>query len=149
MAEKNTPLKDIPKEKFEFANTENKISDKKFDTKPIGYMKDAWLRFKKNKASVAAAIIILFIVLYAIFAPLLIGYDATFMDVNYAKKGPRNVTLRQIGIADGGTTRDFSERALVRARRFPSKRGREAIISLFSKSRTKETSTDGPSIRQK
>lgn len=115
MAEKNTPLKDIPKEKFEFANTENKISDKKFDTKPIGYMKDAWLRFKKNKASVAAAIIILFIVLYAIFAPLLIGYDATFMDVNYAKKGPRNVTLRQIGIADGGTTRDFSERALVRA----------------------------------
>ena len=115
MAEKNTPLKDIPKEKFEFANTENKISDKKFDTKPIGYMKDAWLRFKKNKASVAAAIIILFIVLYAIFAPLLIGYDATFMDVNYKNKGPRNVTLRQIGIADGGTTRDFSERALVRA----------------------------------
>lgn len=37
------------------------------------------------------------------------------MDVNYKNKGPRNVTLRQIGIADGGTTRDFSERALVRA----------------------------------
>ena len=28
-----------------------KLSDKKFSDKPIGYMKDAWIRFRKNKAS--------------------------------------------------------------------------------------------------
>ena len=53
----------IPKEKFEFANTSSKIHDTKFDDKPIGYFKDAWLRFCKSRASVVAAIIILAIIL--------------------------------------------------------------------------------------
>lgn len=105
----------IPKEKFAFANVGEKLSDKKFDTKPIGYFKDAWIRFRKNKASVVAAVIILAIVLYAIFVPLFnFRYDASFMDTYYSKKGPRNLILREIGIADGGMTRDFNERALIK-----------------------------------
>ena len=52
----------IPKEKFEFANVGDRIHDQKFEDKPIGYFKDAWLRFRKNKASIVAAIIIIFIV---------------------------------------------------------------------------------------
>ena len=105
----------IPKEKFAFANVGEKLTDRKFDTKPIGYFKDAWIRFRKNKASVVAAVIILAIVLYAIFVPLFnFRYDASFMDTYYSKKGPRNLILREIGIADGGMTRDFNERALIK-----------------------------------
>ena len=63
MEEKN--IINIPKEKFEFANKGEKLSDTKFDTKPIGYFKDAMIRFRKNRASVVAAIIIALIVLYA------------------------------------------------------------------------------------
>ena len=65
MEEKNLMLEQIPAEKFRFVNQDERIHDKKFDDKPIGYFKDAWLRFKKSKASVVAAIIILLIVLYA------------------------------------------------------------------------------------
>ena len=109
MADKD--YKDIPKEMFEFANVGEKLSDKKLDTKPIGYFKDAWLRFKKNKASVLASVIILIIILYALLVPLFsFRYDVTFMDAYYAKKGPRNTTLRKIGLADGGTEREFSEK---------------------------------------
>ena len=64
MADKE--YKDIPKEMFEFANVGEKLSDKKFDTKPIGYFKDAWLRFRKNRASVFASVIILIIMIVLI-----------------------------------------------------------------------------------
>ena len=106
----------IEKEKFEFVNRGERISDKKFDDKPVGYFKDAWIRFRKNKGSVVAAIIILCIVAFSFLCPLLTtNFDAAFMDVYYAKKPPRNMLLSNIGIADGGTNRDFSEKSLVKA----------------------------------
>ena len=52
----------IPSEKFEFVNSGEKIHDTKFETKPIGYFKDALIRFCKNRASVAAFVIIILIV---------------------------------------------------------------------------------------
>lgn len=61
---------DIPKEKFEFCNNET-LHDKPMETKPVGYLQDAMMRFARNKSSVAAAIIILFLVLFALFAPIL------------------------------------------------------------------------------
>lgn len=113
MAE-NKELKNLPKEKFAFVNTGERISDTKFDDKPIGYFRDAWNRFCKNKASVVASIIIILIVLFALITPLVSSVDATFMDTYYAKKAPRNLFLRQFGIAQGSTTRDFSERGLIK-----------------------------------
>ena len=113
---KNVDYMNIPQEQFEFVNHGERISDKKFEDKPIGYFKDAWIRFRKNKASIVAAIIILLIVLFAFAAPLLTtNFTDTFMDVFYAKKPPRNLTLMNIGIADGGTDRDFSDKGLIKA----------------------------------
>ncbi len=107
---------DIPKEKFELANTGERITDTKFQDKPVGYFKDAFLRFRKNKASIVAALIILAIILYAFLVPLLnFNYDASFLDAYYAKKGPRNEFLSQFGIADGGIDRTFNERGLIAA----------------------------------
>ena len=116
MMNKNVDYNNIPKEEFEFVNHGERISDKKFDDKPIGYFKDAWLRFRKNKASIVAAVIIICIVAFAFVTPLLItNYDDQFMDVYYAKKPSRNLILMNLGIADGGTDRDFSERGLIKA----------------------------------
>ena len=100
----------IPLEKFEFVNQGERISDQKFEDKPIGYFKDAWIRFRKNKGSIVASIIIIVIVLYALLAPVFTtNFNQTFLDVFYAKKPPRNLLLKKIGIADGGTGRQFSE----------------------------------------
>ena len=104
-------LKNIPKEKFEFADRGDISHDKKFDTKPIGYFKDAWLRFCKNKASVVAAVIIVIIILYALITPLC-GIPE-FMDTYYARMAPRNIALSSIGIAQGGATNDYNERTLI------------------------------------
>jgi len=113
---KNVDYNSIPREKFTFVNRGERISDKKFDDKPVSYFKDAWIRFRKNKASIVAAIIILLIILYSVVAPLLtVNFDHTFMDVYYAKKPPRNVALSSIGIADGATNRSFEEKGLIKA----------------------------------
>lgn len=117
MSQDNKKLQPIPKEKFEFANTGERLTDKKFDDKPISYFKDAWLRFRRNKASIGAAIIILLIIAFAVLAPVVnMGrYDSQFLDPYYAKMGPRNLTLSKIGIAEGTVQRDFNERGYLLA----------------------------------
>ena len=112
--ENNKNINNFPAEKFEFANTGKRISDKKFDDKPIGYFKDAWIRFRKNKASVVATGIIIFIVLYALLMPLFnSNYDSSFMDVYYSKKGPKITWMAQNwGIMNGGVSRDGTDRNL-------------------------------------
>lgn len=106
----------IPPEKFEFVHSGERIADKKFEDKPIGYFKDAWIRFRKNHASVVATIIIICIVLFAFLTPIFnTRYNARFMDSYYAQKAPRALALRPLGIFDGGTTRTFSEKGLIKA----------------------------------
>lgn len=104
----------IPKEKFQFVNTGDHISDVKFDDKPIGYLRDAWNRFCRNKASVVAAIIILCIVLYAFIVPMVSNMSPTFMDTYYAKKAPRVTFFRQFGLLDGGVKRDMTEQGMIK-----------------------------------
>lgn len=67
----------IPKEKFEFASQGDMIHDKKLQTKPVGYFKDAFRRFCKNKGAVVAAIVVIILVLFAIFGPLCINSNYT------------------------------------------------------------------------
>lgn len=80
----------IPKEKFAFANDGDRITDKKLDTKPIGYFKDAFIRFRKNKSSVAAAIIILILFVYAIVAPAVSNYTISDRDGYYKNLLPKS-----------------------------------------------------------
>ena len=102
----------IPAEKFRFVNQDERIHDRKFDDKPIGYFKDAWLRFKKSKASVVAAIIILLIILYSFLCPLLVtAHSSTFMANLYAKKPGRVEWVKEhLGFLDGGVNHSYSER---------------------------------------
>ena len=111
---KELNINSIPKEKFEFANTGEKIRDQKFEDKPIGYFRDAWNRFCKNKASIVAAIIILCIVLFAIIVPFFnASGTGTTADTRYMKKTPRNLALSKIGIATGYNKDKFRDTALI------------------------------------
>ena len=87
----------IPKEKFNFVQNDRAIQDVKFDTKPIGYFKDAWLRFKKNKSSLAAAYIIIFLLLFAILGQTFSRYEVTYKDGYYSKTLPKNNALLWTG----------------------------------------------------
>ena len=55
----------IPAEKFQFVQQNQALHDERIKTKPIGYFKDAWLRFVRNKSAVVAFALILILVLAA------------------------------------------------------------------------------------
>lgn len=84
-----------------FVQTDDKIYDQIFEGKPIGFFRDAWMRFKQNKASVVAAIIILFIVLMAIFAPMFAPYGYREQHTSFGILPPRIPVLEKLGICDG------------------------------------------------
>lgn len=115
MAENDNKALHLSKESFSFVHSGEKISDKVFEDKPVGYLKDAWRRFRKNQASVIAAVIIIAIILYAFVVPLVSPLSSRFMDSYYSKKAPRSRLFQSMGFMDGGVKRDFSEKSLVKA----------------------------------
>ncbi len=103
----------IPKEKFEYAGLDGKIHGQRLEDKPIGYFKDAWLRFRRNKASIFAAIIIIAIILFSLLVPLFsFNYDSSFMDTYYAKNGPRISWLARYGAARGNVEEKVNHRRM-------------------------------------
>lgn len=49
--------------------------------KPMTYLQDAWRRFCKNKVALTAAVLLLLMILFVIFAPLLSPYDFAEQDL--------------------------------------------------------------------
>lgn len=105
----------IDKEKFEFADKHDLSHDKKLDTKPIGFFRDAVNRFAKNKSSVVAAYIILFLIIYAIVGPFL--FDANYQKsyttdnglIRYKELTPRIELFEGTGFWDGSKKVDVSQ----------------------------------------
>lgn len=104
--------KNVKDERFTFAHENIKLHDHKLETKARGYFADAFFRFTRNKASVTASIIIGLILLFALFVPILTPTSVqTIMDPYYAKKGPRNTILYNIGV-NGSQSKVLTDRAL-------------------------------------
>lgn len=81
---------EIPKEKFAFIHKDERIHDEKLQTKSISYLGDAWLRFRKNKSSVVAFCLIVFLLLFAIITPFVSPYTVQFRDGYYKSVLPKN-----------------------------------------------------------
>ena len=101
---KNTNnFESIPQEKFEFVQMDARLHDSKIETKFRSFFADAMLRFRKNKSSVVAAWILLFLVIFSILAPAISPYKITDKDklfVNFPSYVPAVAELGW-GIMDG------------------------------------------------
>ena len=74
---------ELDKKKFRYVGGERKQSEQQLVGEPIGYFKDAWLRFSKNKASLVALGIIASLALFSLFAPLFSPYTVAYQDEYY------------------------------------------------------------------
>ena len=74
----------IDKNKFVLVNAKDQHQDKPLKTKEIGYYKDSWNRFKKNKGAFVAFYIIAFILLFVGIGPSLKSYDLPRTQPNLA-----------------------------------------------------------------
>ena len=94
-------LKSIPKEKFVFVRQDSSLDDSILQTKPVGYFKDAMIRFATNKGSVVCFFIILILFLYALFAPVFSPYKINSKDSYYSYVLPKNNLFAKSGFWDG------------------------------------------------
>ena len=81
----NKKYESLPASAFELVPEEGRMHDKKLESKPIGYFRDAFNRFCKNKSSVVAAIIILILFMFAVFVPIFCEnkYTRALTDTDY------------------------------------------------------------------
>ncbi len=97
------------KDKFKFAHNEERIHDTKFETKQVSYLRDCLRRFVKNKSSVVGFFLILIIVLFGIFEPIVdnknhVNYSDFpngFQDVHYSYVLPKLEVFEGTGFWDG------------------------------------------------
>ena len=121
----------ISSEKFVFHSTGDNLHDKKLDTKPVTYFRDALNRFAKNKASIVAAVIIAILVLFALIGPLCSTYTVAYEDASYAYVLPKNNLFRNLGIPfwDGGQNKEVNEVTYEQFRAIQIETRREVIMN--------------------
>ena len=130
----NKNYEHISPEKFEFAQKDAMLHDEKFKTKARGSFADAMIRFKKNKSSVVAAYIIGFLVLFALFAPMISKYTVYNKDnvyVNFAPYIP-SIAKKGWGIFDGAyTLNSQSEQQLSNLHAIGTETGMDPVIKIL------------------
>ncbi len=101
MREYDKKHENIDPKEFEFVQRDEKIYDKRFETKPIGYFKDAMIRFSKNKTNVVATIILAILILFSILVPIVTSKNYSKLEDQLQFLPPRVPLLEKIGIYDG------------------------------------------------
>ncbi|MBR5257425.1 MAG: ABC transporter permease [Clostridia bacterium] len=74
---------------FELVQSNIRITDKKLETKPTTFFKDAFRRFCKNKSSIVAAFILAILILLTIFVPVLSTSNITNVNVTERMLAPK------------------------------------------------------------
>ena len=133
----------IPAEKFAFVTDVDRTHDKRFETKPVGYFRDAFNRFKKNKASLVAAIIIIVLLLYALIGPLLFSqeYQDSYLEnkkmlVNYKELKPK--LFGGGGFWDGSTTSEYAEVGYWKLKAIAQETGYNPVMKVLSERTTSD-----------
>ena len=100
--------KKIQDPRFSFVQQDKKLVDSKMETKRIGFFADAMYRFSRNKGSIVAAAILMFMILFSIITPFCTGYTATEADSYYTNCLPKAFSDAG-GFWDGSEKRTVSE----------------------------------------
>ena len=94
-------LENLSAADFVMVQEGEQIMDEKFQTKPIGFLKDAMIRLSKSSVAVVSFTLIVLIILSALIVPLLTGYGYNEQNVNCKNMPPKIQGLEKLGIADG------------------------------------------------
>ena len=94
-------LPEIPKDMLQYAQKDEVLYDANPETISRGFFKDALVRLRKNKASIAAFWILCFIAFMAIFGPDMNEYTFSQQFSDYTNMPPRVQFLEDFGIFDG------------------------------------------------
>ena len=112
-------LIDLPESDFQMVQSEE-IHDEKFQTKPIGFFKDAMIRLSKSAVAVTSFTIIVLIILSSLIVPNITGYGYRQQNIAAKDLPPRIPLLEDIGIAAGTRVlKNRKKEALSDPKRYP------------------------------
>ena len=112
-------LIDLPESDCQMVQSEE-IHDEKFQTKPIGFFKDAMIRLSKSAVAVTSFTIIVLIILSSLIVPNITGYGYRQQNIAAKDLPPRIPLLEDIGIADGTRVlKNRKKEALSDPKRYP------------------------------
>lgn len=75
MKEQDFSKFNIKENSFRFVNSDTRIKDKEFKTKPTSFAKDSFRRFCKNKSSIVGAIVLGVLILLSLIVPIVSPYS--------------------------------------------------------------------------
>ena len=135
----------IPLSEFEFVGEEGRLSDKKLETKPIGYYRDVLNRFSRNKSSVVAAFIILFLALYAVIAPIAgrTKYTLSLTDTSYlmyTQLPPKSAALAFLGF-DGQSDATVNAVTYLAYKAMAQETGLDPVVDIYRANYTDPTAS--------
>lgn len=140
-------LMNLDESLFEFAQKDEKITDTKMTTKRIGYFKDAFLRFCRNKSSIVAACIIILLILFAIIVPITskTTYTETLNDNNkdkYSKLLPKISLFEGTGFWDGTKKEEISETKYQKYLASEKETGKKPVVKVLDTYQKRTNFTD-------
>ncbi len=129
-------MSEISKKDFVFSDKGERAYEK-VKVNHRTFARDAWLRFRKNRSSVAAAIIIALLVLYAILVPIVSPYGTEDKDSVYIGYPPYIEFAAGFGIFDGGTVYESrNEASLGYLNGIKQETGLDPLIKIISENET-------------
>ena len=112
---------------FQLVQSNTRIMDKKLETKPTTFLKDAFRRFCKNKSSIVAAIILAILILLTIFVPIISPYNITNVNVTERMLAPK---LFESGTGFWDGTRDMERVVYDTVNEVPAVSDRYSVAAL-------------------
>lgn len=105
----NEPYERIDPEEFAFIQMDEKLHDRELETKPIGFLKDALIRFCRNRGSVVCFCILFAMVVFAVVTPFVSPYQVSEKDGYYAYALPRLSTRFDLGFWNGCSDKQVNQ----------------------------------------
>ncbi|MDD7388057.1 MAG: ABC transporter permease [Lachnospiraceae bacterium] len=105
----NDAYEHIPAEEFVFVQMNERIHDKELETRPVGFLQDALIRFAHNRGAVVCSGILLVLILFAIITPFVSSYEVSEKDGYYAYVLPRLSSSFDLGFWNGCSKKQINQ----------------------------------------
>ena len=146
---KEQELKEIPQEKFILTPPKQR-GESALKTAPVGYFKDAFRRFQKNKGAMVAAVVLGVLLLFAVFGPFLTPYSVEYKDVNFQYCYPKSRLSEKLGwnFWDGCVKKSINARDFTLYRGIYEETGKSPVKGYRKRKYKRYLSVDGKEMYQ-
>jgi oligopeptide transport system permease protein len=112
-------LLEMDRRRFLLVQDTEELSDAVFQDEPVGFFREALVRFCRSKVSIAAFAVIALVLLFAVLAPELSRYDFNGQSLEHVNLPPKNEFFSQLGMDGSRVLQKRRKDSLGNTSRYP------------------------------